>query len=265
MLKNPIHRVIFLSAALCISPALSAQDDKDPVLEEYYVANAAYNRKLYPVAIAQYESFLKKHATHPKADLAHQGAGLSQYALKQYDKAMPHFTALLAKENLDAEISRERVALLQGRCLMFTNRQDEAKALFVAELGNLKDPAFQAVALVAICDVSFAKAEWDEVLAWVPKLLATAEPDPNQAARGLYQQGFAHFQLKQHAEAIVPLAKIAGLEADAAWKTRAAYLLGESHNMLKQFDKAEEAYAAALPGMSGAEAADCRYRLAMAH
>jgi tetratricopeptide (TPR) repeat protein len=139
MFPSPIQRVFFLSLTLCLSAAW-AQDEKDPALEEYFVANAAYNRKLYPVAIAQYESFLSKHATHPKADLARHGAGLSQYALKQYDKAMPHFAALLAKDNLDAEISRERIALLQGRCLMFTNRQDEAKSLFVAELGKLKDP-----------------------------------------------------------------------------------------------------------------------------
>jgi TolA-binding protein len=263
MIQTSTFRVIFFSAALCVTSAAWAQDEKDPALEEYFVANAAYNRKLYPVAIGQYESFLKKHAAHPKADLAHQGAGLSQYALKQYDKAMPHFAALLAKDKLDAELSRERIALLQGRCLMFTNRQDEAKSLFVAEIDQIKDPAFRIVALVAICDISFARSQWDEVLAWVPKLLA-ATPDPNQEARGLYQQGFAHFQLKQFGEAVAPLAGIADSEADAAWKTRAAFLLGESHNMLKQFDKAEQAYAAALPGMQGAEAAECLYRLAMA-
>lgn len=264
MFQSSVHQIIFLTAALCVMPAAAwAQDEKDPALEEYFVANAAYNRKLYPVAIAQYESFLKKHAAHPKADLAHHGAGLSQYALKQYDKAMPHFAALLAKDKLDAELSRERIALLQVRCLMFTNRQDEAKSLFVAELDKIKEPALKTVALVAICDVSFAKAQWDEVLAWVPKLLA-ASPDPNQTARGLYQQGFAQFQLKKFGEAAAALAKVAELGADAAWKTRAAYLLGESQNMLKEFEKAELAYAAALPGMQGAEAAECRYRLAMA-
>lgn len=267
MFRFSALRVIFLYPSLCLSLCVSssvlAQDEKDPVLEEYFVANAAYNRKLYPVAIGQYESFLKKNAAHPKADLAHQGAGLSQYALKQYDKAMPHFAALLAKPNLDPEISRERIALLQGRCLMFTNRQDEAKSLFVSELDKLKDPAMKTAALVAVCDISFGKSQWDEVLAWAPKLLA-AKPDPNQAARGVYQQGFAQFQLKKYAEAGAALAKIPELKADPAWQVRAAYLLGESHNMLKEFDKAEQAYAAALPGMQGAEAAECRYRLAMA-
>jgi len=256
------HRVLFLAAVLCVMPAAWAQDEKDPALEEYFVANAAYNRKLYTVAIAQYESFLKKHASHPKADLAHHGAGLSLYALKQYEKAMPHFSVLLAKGTLPEEISRERVALLQGRSMMFSNRQDEAKRLFVGEFDKLKDPAFKTAALVAICDISFAKAQWDEVLTWGPKLLA-ATSDPNPSARALYQQGFAHFQLKKYAEAIALLEKIAEMEADASWKTLAAYLLGESHNMLKDFEKAEQAYAAALPGMKGAEAAECRYRRAM--
>jgi len=263
MFPKLLSKLIFLSAMLCLSPLAGAQVEKDPVLEEYFVANAAYNRKLYPVAIAQYESFLSKHGSHPKADLAHHGAGLSQYALKQYEKAIPHFAALLAKEKLDAELSRERIALLQGRCLMFTNRGDQAKSLFIAELANLRDPALKAMALVAICDVSFDKSQWDEVLVWVPKLLAAA-PDANQAARGLYQEAFARFQLKQYTESTASLEKIAKLDADPAWKTRAAYLLGESHNMLKEFDKAEPAYAAALLGMSGAEAAECRYRLAMA-
>lgn len=105
MIPIPIFRVISLSAALCISPAEWAQYGKDPAMEGYFVANAAYNRKLCPVAIGQYESFLKKHAAHPKADLANQGAGLSQKELKQYERAMPHFAALLAKDIYNATLA----------------------------------------------------------------------------------------------------------------------------------------------------------------
>ena len=60
-------------------------EKKDPALDQYYVANAAFNRKLYPVAAGQFESFLEKHPKHPKADLATQGLALSLYALKQFD------------------------------------------------------------------------------------------------------------------------------------------------------------------------------------
>ena len=51
---------------------------------------------------------------------------------------MPHLAALLAKRDLDASISRERLVMLQGQCLLLTGKKDEAKTLFVAEIANLK-------------------------------------------------------------------------------------------------------------------------------
>ena len=47
-------------ALLLGAPPASAQDD-DPALKQFYVANSAYNRKLYPVAISQFEDFLRKN------------------------------------------------------------------------------------------------------------------------------------------------------------------------------------------------------------
>lgn len=234
----------------------------DAALEQYYIANGAYNRKLYPVAITQYEGFLEKHAAHPKADLARQGLALSLHALKQYDKAMPHLAALLAKADLDAAISRERLIMLQGQCLQLTGKKDEARTLFVAEIANLKNEAYQAGALAAICDVCFGKSEWQEVLTWSGKLLA-AKPGAEQAARACYQQGYAQYQLQQVEAAIAVLGKIAALKADALWQTRADYLLGECYNQRQQFDKAEAAFVAALPGLTGKDASECRYRLGL--
>lgn len=234
----------------------------DAALEQYFIANGAYNRKLYPVAITQYEGFLEKHGAHPKADLARQGLALSLYALKQYDKAMAQLATLLAKADLDASISRERLIMLQGQCLQLTGKKDEARSLFVAEIGNLKTAAYLTGALAAICDVCFGKSEWQEVLTWSAKLLA-ANPGPEQAARGCYQQGYAQYQLQQAEAAIAVLGKIASLKADALWQTRADYLLGECYNRQQQYDQAEAAFAAALPGLVGKDASECRYRLGL--
>ncbi|MCP4849570.1 MAG: tetratricopeptide repeat protein, partial [Verrucomicrobiaceae bacterium] len=248
----------------------SAQDD--PALEPYFVANAAYNRKLYPVAVTQFQEFLQKHANHPKADLARRGLGLSQYALKQYEKAIPHFSALLAKPGLDKAIDREHIIMLQGQCMLHSTKKDEASQLFMSQLNKLKKPAFRTAAMAAICDIAFGKSEWTKVAEWTTKLLASS-PQPDQAARGLYQRGFSFYQIaitgnkpepeqaKNTAEAITALTKVSGLAANPAWKTRAAYLLGDCHTSLKQFDKAEPAFAAALPGMTGNDAAECQYRL----
>ncbi|MEI6535641.1 MAG: tetratricopeptide repeat protein, partial [Verrucomicrobiaceae bacterium] len=251
--------VLVLLALLALGTVNAFAED-DPVLEQYFVANAAYNRNLFPVAVTQFESFLAAHADHPKADLARQGLGLSLYALKQYEKALPQFAQLLAKPALDKEIDRERIIMLQGQCLLHSSKAEDARKLFMENLEKLSKPAYKTAALAAICDVAFGKSEWDKTIGWTEKLLAT-EATPDQAARGLYQRGFAFYRTDKLAEATVVLEKLSALDAAPTWKTRAAYLQGECHSSLGQHDKAELAFAAALPGMTGAEAAECQYRL----
>jgi tetratricopeptide (TPR) repeat protein len=250
-----------LAALLAFGPAAQAQED--PALEQYYVGNAAYNRNLFPVAIPQFEAFLAKHPTHPKADMARRGLGLSLYALKQYEKALPHFAALLAKPDLAPEIERERIVILQGQCLLNSGKAEDARKLFSESWEKLADPKFKTAALATVCDVAFGKAEWDKVIEWTEKLLANA-PAPDQAGRGLYQRGFAFYKTTKLAEAAAALEKVAATEADAAWKTRAAYLQAECYAALGQPERAEPAFAAALPGMTGIEAAEGQYRLGVA-
>ena len=96
----------YLTLGLVSIFPLSMPAADDPLLEQYFIANAAYNRKLYPVAVEQYKQFLQKNGAHPKADLARRGLALSLYALKLYDKAMPEFATLLAKPNLEKSINR---------------------------------------------------------------------------------------------------------------------------------------------------------------
>ena len=235
----------------------------DPVLEPYFIASAAYNRKLYPVAVSQFESFLKKNPDHAKADLARRGLGLSLYALKLYPKAIPHFEALLAKPSLDKTINRERLIMLQGQCLLYSGEKDKASKHFMDWHAKLKTPAFRTAALAKVCDLSFEKSQWEVVIEWTSKLAASG-PDDNQAARGLYQRGFALYQTDKIEEAAVALAKVGALETIPEWKTRSAYLQGECHVLLDQLDKAEPALAAALPGMTGPEKATCQYRLGLA-
>ena len=277
MFGEPANRsaplpLLVLVAALCAGPPSPGQDaakkdapaaeKDDPALKQYFIANGAYNRKLYPVAVQQFEEFLEQHPEHPKADLARRGLALSHYATRQYKEAIPPLAALLAKEKLDETISRERLVMMLGQCFLITEEPDKAKELYVAELKNLKTAAYLAVALASVCDVSFGKSEWDEVLAWTGKLLA-AKPSTAQSARTLYQQGYAHYQLKKPEEAIASLGKIAALEADKVWTTRAAYLLGECYNRQKDFEKAEAAFVTAQPGLTGADAIECRYRLGL--
>ncbi len=253
---------MLLTFSFIYTAPVPVQAADDPALEQYYVAAAAYNRKLYPVAIAQFKDFLQKHGKHAKADLARQGLGISLYALKLYEKAMPHFAELLAKPNLDKSIKRERLIMLQSKCMMNAGKKDEARKLFIEQLKHIKTPNFKSAAIAAICDISYEKREWPMVVQWTAKLML-APPTANQAARGLYQQGFALYQTDKIAEAIKTLVRVAQLPENDEWKTRASYLLGECHSLLDELDKAEPAFAAALPGMKLNEGAECQYRLGL--
>ena len=271
--SSPLSLLVVVSLLLCFSPPSSSQEEEpappaakdgqnDPTLEQYYVANGAYNRKLYPVAIQQYQAFLGTHPEHAKADLARRGLALSHYASKQYKEAIDPLSALLGKEKLDPAISRERLVMMHGQCLLITGEKDKAKALYAAELANLKTPAYLHAALASVSDVSFGAAQWAEVVIWTGKLLG-AQPSKAQAARGYYQQGYAHYQLKDPEKAIEALSKIEGLEADSIWITRGLYLAGECYNQLKKSQEAMQAFQKALPGLKDKDAIECRYRLGL--
>ena len=242
--------------------AAETQSKADPTLEQYFVANGAYNRKLYPVAIQQYQAFLKAQPEHAKADLARRGLALSHYASKQYKEASTPLATLLAKENLDPAISRERLVMMQGQCLLITNEKEKSKALYITEITNLKTPAYLNAALATISDVSFSSGAWDEVVQWTTKLTA-AKPNKSRAARAYYQQGYSQYQLKAPQKAIEALAKIEALDADPVWTTRGLYLSGDCHNQLKNSAEAMQAFEKALPGLKGKDAIECRYRLGL--
>ena len=181
MTSSPLSRLVVVSLLLGFALPSSSQEEKpapaaqppaakdgqnDPTLEQYYVANGAYNRKLYSVALQQYQAFLNAHPDHAKADLARRGLALSHYASKQYKEAIEPLSALLGKENLDPAISRERLVMMHGQCLLITGEKDKAKALYAAEIANLKTPAYLHAALASVSDVSFSAGQWGEVVTW---------------------------------------------------------------------------------------------------
>ena len=114
---------------------------------------------------------------------------------------------------------------------MISEKKSDAKNLFIKEIKIIKDQAYRVAALAAICDVSFNEKNWEEVESWADQLVSS-KPNPEGLARGLYQQGYAKYQLKKTKEAFLSLSAIAQLEANKLWSTRAIYLLGECHNIL---------------------------------
>ena len=250
-----------------LAPPLPAQEGADPVLdpalELYFAANAAYNRKLYPIAAGNFQSFLARYGAHPKAQMARYGLGLSQFALKQYDKAVLEFLKLLDEQNLDKKIERGRLTLLHAQCLLYANKKDEAQARLVAAASNLPAGVHRTGAIAAVADLFFAKNEWEKTITWARKVQAV-KADSGQRIRAGYQEGFALFKLKKYSEAITGLDKtknVAAAAKAASWVTRINTLLSECHASNKSLDKAELALQKALASLRGASATDAQFRL----
>ena len=258
------HRFLL---ALCLSlsvPQLPAQDDAaDPALELYFAANAAYNRKLYPIAAGNYQSFISRYAAHPKAQLARYGLGLSQFALKQYDKAVGEFLKLINEPKLDSKIERGRLTLLHAQCLLYGGKKEEAQARLVAAASNLPPGVHQTGAIAAVADLFFGQNDWQKTVTWARKVQAVKSGNAQRLRAG-YQEGYALFKLEKFAEAIASLERTRTLATTAKsenWVTRLNYLLSECHASNKSLDKAEVALQTALAKLRGTSATDAQYRL----
>ncbi len=261
-MRTSLSAVVLLLAGT-LAPSLFAQPKADPALELYFAANAAYNRMLYPIAAGNYQKFLAAYAAHEKAHLARYGLGLSQFKLKQYDRAVGEFKRLLDEKKLDSKIERGRLTLLHAQCLLFTNKRDEAQARLIAAASNLKAGVHRTGATAAVADLFFAKKDWDKTVLWARKV-ATVQPTAPQAIRAGYQEGFAQYKLEKYPEAIAALTKArvtASTEKSAAWETRLDYLLGECHVANGKLDLGEKSLQSALAGLRGEDAVDCQYRL----
>ena len=261
-MSNNVEKIswYFINILIGLNLWLLSSASADPALEKYFTANAAYNRKLYSVATTQFENFLKVHSSHPKADLALRGLALSHYALKQYNEAIPCFSKLISKNNLDKTINRERIIILQGQCLLQSSQKSKAKDLFINEVQSLTNPIYKNSAIAFIIDISFGNSNWDDVVKWT-SIIKNSKPSTDQLTRAIYQMGFAYYQKDQITEAIKALNSSPDNKISNKWKTRISYLLGECHSKNKQLEEAEKSFSIALEGMAKEEAKECHFRL----
>ncbi len=180
-------KAVLVSLLFLLAADSFAQKKPDPALELYFAANAAYNRKLYPIAAGNYQKFLATFSTHEKAQLARYGLGLSQFRLKQYDRAVGEFRRLLDERKLDTKIERGRLTLLHAQCLLYSGKADEAQQRLVAAASNLKPGVHRTGATAAVADLYFNKKDWAKAPERARKVHGVAAT-PAQAIRAGYQE-----------------------------------------------------------------------------
>ncbi len=232
----------------------------DPVLDRYYSANALYNKKLYMLAVQEYEAFLKQNPTHPKADMARFGMALSYFGAAKYAEAEP-ILAELGRTGKAGDAGQ--LALMRGQCLMRLNRVPEAEKAFESVAGS-GVPKHQSAAYSAMAEVSFLQGKWPETIQWADKLLALHGDDALQH-RAAYQAAYASQQLRKHDSAIQRLNDLMPkLQDDKGLTSQVAFLLGECCREMGRHAEATAAYGLALSNAQDTAAVEIQFRIGVA-
>lgn len=235
-----------------------AQADKNesiPGAEQYYSGNALYNRKLYDLALKEYEAFLSVNAAHAASEKARLGAALSYYALGRHSEAEQAFKLLIEKGQ---EGDKDQLSVLRGQCLLKLNKPGEAELAF--SLPVKTQNKYQVIALAGLTDAQFKQSKWAETVRTAGQFLLLDDKS-DYAKRAFYQGAYSYYQLQKYVEAIPLLEKLDVLSRADPNRYQAAFILAECYRETKQSAKAIEQYSLAAKGITGKPLADVYYRL----
>ncbi|MFZ4394293.1 MAG: tetratricopeptide repeat protein [Kiritimatiellia bacterium] len=233
----------------------------DSVLEKYYSANALYNKKLYSLAVPEFEAFLKQNPTHAKADPARFGLALSYIGISKHAEAEPILTELSRTGKFG---DPDQIAVLRAQCLMRLNRVPEAMKILEGVAGGSSKKHLPA-ALFTLTELSFQQGKWPETIQWADKLIALNSEDA-AGLRVAYLAAYASVQLQKHESAIQRLnTLIPKLKDDTAMTSQSAFLLGESCRQLGRRAEAITAYTLALTNAASSAAIEIQFRIGMAN
>ncbi|MEI6210190.1 MAG: tetratricopeptide repeat protein [bacterium] len=229
----------------------------DPALDRFYSANALYNKKLYVLAVPEYEAFLKQHAAHPKADQARFGLALSYFGAAKYAEAEP-ILADLGRTGKAGDAGQ--IGLLRSQCLLRLSRIPEAEKV-LSEVASSDAPKHLPAAFSALTEVSFLQGKWPETVQWADKLLAQ-KIDDAASCRAAYQAAYAAQQLRQQEAAIQRLTVLQPrLQNDPVLNSQAAFLLGECYRETGRHAPAIAAYVVALSNAQDTVAVEIQFRI----
>jgi len=252
-------RAVTLIALCFVCFSAWAADDtakKDPALEIYYSANALYNRKLYTLAVAEYESFLKRFPKHAKAPRARLGLALGRYSSGDYAQAEPLLAKVLGEVSGDEQ---QELRVLRGQCLLQLERAPEAVKV-LADAASRNKGKHKAAALVALTEALFRQEKWADVVTRSDELLKTDAKNPH-ATRVRFQGALARYRQAQYEQAAKVFEQLLAPTAKTPLAHQVAFLLAECRRQLGNLDGAAEQYNAAAADKEGPFAAEARFRL----
>lgn len=242
----------------CILIGLASNTRADEGEDLYFGANALYNRKLYELAIKEYEGFLENAPEHAKAPNARMGLGLSHYATGDYAAALP-----MLEQTITDKVVPDlgQIRLLVGQCHLLGKAPDKAATYFQALAEDTTaSAAVKADAYAGWVESLYLQKKWAEVITASDALWAS-DPTGERALRARFQGAASRHNLKKYKAAGEVLATIVEEIKDPGLQHQAVFLLAECEREEGQTEKAEAHYLRASGTKGGAFQDQALFRL----
>jgi len=227
--------------------ACAAAPKKNPNLDKYYNANALCRQGLFPLAIKDYEAFLRANPKHEKVPKAQWGLAICYYSVGEMAKA----AGLFAKIAGNAQVpDQDQLHNLWGSCLVELGKSDEAVKAFEWTVKNGKKPKRKADALAGLTQAQFTLKNWAAAVQAGDALIKLAPGTPYiDTVR--YQGAVARINLKKHAEAVAAFGGLIAASKDAELVHESTYQAAECLVVLKKLPDAIKMYESAALAKKG--------------
>jgi TolA-binding protein len=185
---------IFLLTLACFAPSARTQGQANEAEDQYIFATELFGKKMYQLAVQQYEKFVTGFPQHPKVFQARLRIGESYFRLSQYDRAVAAYEKALA---LQPE-SNFRAEALVGMGLALFNQKNYTRAaatLSEAQKLTADDKTLGPVAANWLGEALFAGEKYAEAIAAYQTV--SKWPDSAQAPQAMYSIGFCQLKLNQ--------------------------------------------------------------------
>lgn len=266
--------------ALLITALTTQLYASDRATDEYYQANALFNKKLYKLAIDEYKSFIARYPNHKKYVAAKLGLALSYYNIGNFKAAQPILLELSKNRRAPRQ---EQVHNLLGYTYLQANKPAKAEAAFrwsvnrgkekffvelpgvndqVSEdagvsAGTIQDKEALEVSMAGLIEALYQQQKWSEVILTGAELLKKI-PDGKYSTRARFLSALANYENKKYETAIKVMNNVLRVGGEnSPYREHALFLLGDCHFKLKNLDEAakyDEIVAKKIKGRFASEA-----------
>ena len=238
----------------------AADQQVDPAKKQLTAANGLFTRGLFKLAAQEYADFLEKYPTHADATTARYALAVSQYRLREYDKAAEQLYRVVADNKFE---QRDEALAVLGHCELSQKHYDQANAAFDELLNRYPTSKQVELAQLNRAQVQYLAGKFPEAAKGCQAYL---DKYPSGASRpeALYFLGLSQHQQKQDDLAVQTLQQLTQKFPDSPHQVDALLVTGQALEAQQKAEPAIETYRQMVTIAPETRKPDAHYSLGLA-